>query len=299
MIGGLNMLMLEQLDNLNSTEILTLKPFPEDYPVFLYSKSPIPKIPNNDLIPYHPVGLSQQGMIYFLHTQNKHNICRKFASAIMQEAIEKDGQILFPYKFKYKVKCIGKVIPPFYSAMAQGEALSFFSLCYNETKDAFYKRTAKKILPSLLRIKDQDTPYLSIIEDNYLFFEEAPWNGKTPKILNGFMFDIIGLINYLTLVDNNDKLAKKLLETSIKTLIDWFTKWRIPNSISRYWLISDNRSLGYHYIHVKQLYLLWLSTKIDKLLYFKNLLETDAKNALSVKGIIEFAKSRFKHHLCI
>ena len=107
--------------------------------------------------------------------------------------------------------------PGWYSAMAQGHAMSTLVRAYIRTKNPVYLRTAEKGL-DLFEINSAQGGVKAKFADTYDWYEEYP---TTPSsfVLNGFIYSLFGLYD-LKQVARGDSLTlvTKLYEEGMKSL---------------------------------------------------------------------------------
>lgn len=150
--------------------------------------------------------------------------------------------------------------PNWYSAMAQGHAMSTLCRAFYTTQDQKYKTAALKAA-GLFNISSYQGGVRNFFFSTYPWYEEYPTIPGT-FVLNGFIYSLIGLYDALNLCDSTDVGLKKLYTdglTSLKKLLPLFD----TGSGSIYDL--KHVSLGtppnvarwdYHSVHIYQLY--WL-----------------------------------------
>ena len=136
-----------------------------------------------------------------------------------------------------------------YSAMAQGEGVSLLLRAYKQFGDNRYIEHAKKAVDFML------TP----IESG----GTARFDGKrivlyeytnSPAVLNGWVFALFGLYDYLTVTD--DELSEDIFERSVDTLAEMLPLFDC-GYWSRYRLDKTIASPFYHALHIAQLSVLY------------------------------------------
>lgn len=132
-----------------------------------------------------------------------------------------------------------------YSSMCQGEGASLLVRAYQESGNKVYLYAAKRAIEfMLISIEDGGTTYYT---KNEIFLKEYT---HKPVVLNGWIFSIFGLYDYL-LVKSDNKIEKLYILT-IKTLVD--NLHRFDNG---YWSKYDCESMlaspFYHNLHIAQL----------------------------------------------
>ena len=152
---------------------------------------------------------------------------------------------------------------PWYSAMAQGQALSVFVRLSEVTRTPSWREAAARTYSSLEQAPVPDGPFVSWVDDaRRLWLEEYP---RTPaatseRVLNGQVFALFGLLDYLRMegplpqVLNLVQGALATAESVTPSLI------RRPSWASAYSLFHGYPSLTYHQIHVNQFLDLWSAT---------------------------------------
>lgn len=125
--------------------------------------------------------------------------------------------------------------------MGQGQILSLLSRYWILTKDPKYLKLSLKVSNSYLVDFEDDNGFVNLIDGT--FFEEYPKNDTDRKVLNGWMYSIIGMHDYLKIATKETDIfldqKKKLYENSIITLINNLKNYNIyfwstycqPNSI--------------------------------------------------------------------
>lgn len=142
---------------------------------------------------------------------------------------------------------------PWFSAMAQGRALEVMVHAFQLTEDKKYHLAAEKILASLeIEIKDGGATYKT--ETAGWWYEEYPTKRiKQPRVLNGMMYTLQGLIKYKTLI--SDTQADELLNQGLLAL-----EQQLPNYDKKgdsYYDIHKTTTGGdYHQLHIAQLKLI-------------------------------------------
>lgn len=147
------------------------------------------------------------------------------------------------------------------SSMGQGEAISVLSRAYKDSNEDKYLKSLTNAMQFMF-IEVKDGGVLFVKDDNY-FLEEYP-NIKYPKssVLNGWIFSIFGLMDYLK-IDPTNVDVQKLLNKTLKTLEN-----ELENYDSGYWTYYDqtNRlaSPAYHDLHIALLKVMYELTEIEK-----------------------------------
>ena len=235
---------------------------------------------------YHPVLMSTKALNYLTTFQKTNDewFFKKsldLADKIIELSDEKNGSYYFPYTW-FKIGHNEYFYPNWYSGMAQGRWLSYFSQLYLETKNEKYKRIADKIYLSVSNVHNEPN-VTAIDKDNNFWIEEYPnaypssyhERGAT-HVLNGFVFAIWGLYDYYWI--EQDPEVKRILQATITTLYNKASSYRREGGNSFYCIKHQKYSYAvtsdhYHDIHIKQLYELYEITGED---FFKTLSEAFA-----------------------
>lgn len=211
---------------------------------------------------YHPVFLAQIGlqkMDVYNTTKNKESLdnAYKVYHKLIDIGIKLDSSIFFPYTFNFPLHGCDEetMMPPWYSGMAQGQALSFFCRLYEVTGDKEVLDECEKVFNSFVRLKGQGyNPWVSCVDkDGYLWLEEYPLDLPC-FTLNGMIFAIYGLNDYYRIT--NSELTLKYLYASITTIKKNILRFRCEDDVSYYCLKHNNfrgRNPHYHKVHIRQL----------------------------------------------
>lgn len=207
----------------------------------------------------HPVAQAQYG----LRSLNSYRLTgdqvfldRAVANAqrLVDRRVESRGGWYFPYGFDFSVDddTTQTMKAPWYSAMAEGQALSLFVRLYQATGAAQWKQAADATFTALDSAPVPGEPFVSWVDSQgHLWLEEYPRPGVTDseRVLNGHLFAAYGVYDYWLLT--GDARARKLFDGAVTTAHDTvLSRFRRPNWISTYSL-RHGRSLGsYHPVHI-------------------------------------------------
>lgn len=135
--------------------------------------------------------------------------------------------------------------PPWYSALAQSEAICVLIRYYALTKDESVLSLIRKLMNFMRAPQKNDSGTKSITPEGNVWYEEYPNSKQEKQVLNGFLFTIIALHDYSNLFPE-DKEAHDALVDAIQT---------VKESIQFYntgsWLMynrGDKRLVGNIYI---------------------------------------------------
>jgi hypothetical protein len=169
--------------------------------------------------------------------------------------IEDDDASWLPFWFDYAPE---RLKAPWFNAMSQGLALSFFVRLHRVTGDNVHLRAAEGIFDSYRRLGRKKAgsgrPWVAYVADGgYLWLEHYP-NARPDHVLNAHLHSLIGLYEYWQHTRSPE--ARDLLEGALTTMRDRAAKYRRQGRISIYGLHSRTNHLKYHQVHIWQLRLL-------------------------------------------
>jgi heparosan-N-sulfate-glucuronate 5-epimerase len=168
----------------------------------------------------------------------------------INEKTSQDEYVIWEYGFPWKF--YGWIEPPYYSALAQAEAIYLLALAYDLTNDEKYSLTANKALKAYLI--DYDMGGLSTIDKDdgnsaFLHLVAKP-EFKKIYVLNGHTQSLIFLWQYYELT--GDPTAKLVFDRGINYLKE--NLWRYDTgSWSLYDLMENLATKGYHEAQISQL----------------------------------------------
>lgn len=179
------------------------------------------------------------------------------AGRLIETHVDARGAWYFPYPFDFTHGTHSGVDyqAPWYSGMAQGEALSLFIQLselegVTEEESLLYRAAADGAFASLLRA-DDDTPW--VVNRNrtgYLWIQEYPGNepGAGDYTYNGMIFAMFGLWDYIRATGN--ELAVALFDGACTTIDRYFPLLRNHRWISYYCQTHRIPTVSYHQHHI-------------------------------------------------
>jgi hypothetical protein len=213
---------------------------------------------------YSPAGLAQYGLRHedaFRRTGDPgyRAIATKVMNKLMAIGVMSDGAVFIPYRFSFAMHRISTEVmrAPWYSAMAQGLALSLAVRLFRDTADPVFKADAEMLFRSFRRIGRGTRPWVTYIDaGRYLWLEEYP-EPLTPSdhTANGFNFAVFGLYDYYQ--ETHDPYALQVLRASLTTMRHYISAYRRPGSYSKYCLRHGKPQAKYHTIVTGQLVFLY------------------------------------------
>jgi len=213
------------------------------------------------------------------------------ANRLLKTATHAHDALYFPYPFsftRHSNPADGTMVAPWYSALAQGQALSVFVRLYEATGDQKYMSAATLTFNSFRNPRGSDSPWTVFVDaSGYLWFEEYPIN-PPDRTLNGHIFAMFGLLDYWRLT--GDPQAKMLLQAGLTTVRHYISEFREVGWISLYGLTYPVRDPHYHVLDTKLLYELYTITGDP---YFARMADNFATDySLSGKGTTFLAAGR-------
>jgi len=223
---------------------------------------PIYEFPDKRAI-YHPIVICQYalGLFEMLHSSNYSDNKIKVKFLLQADWLLKSGvetQNGFVWYVDYIIEEYG-LYPPWFSALAQGEALSVLTRAFKLTGNMQYLNVCEKaIVPFSIPVSSG-----GLVNDfnNIHVYEEYPSPKRTVAVLNGFMFSLFGLYDFYLV--NNNQQAKKLFDEGIASIIKILPLYD-KKYWSSYYLFEYPRtytaSFTYHNIMINQLKVLFIIT---------------------------------------
>lgn len=177
------------------------------------------------------------------------------ADHLREMVIEEDDAWWLPFWFDYPPEGL---TAPWFNAMSQGLALSFFVRLHRVTGDEAHLEAAERIFESFRRLgkhkKGGDRPWVAYTAaGGYLWLEHYP-RERPDHVLNAHLHATIGLYEYWQHTRSPE--ARQLLEGALTTMRDRAGLYRREGKVSLYGLRTRTNHYKYHQIHIWQLRLL-------------------------------------------
>ena len=244
----------------------------------------------------HPVRYAQASFLY----SNSYRVTKDPAYlTAAQNAAQKLVDIkvvvgdawFYPYDFDFAVHgdTTETLKAPWYSAMAQGYALTAFVRLFEHTGEARWKTAADATFQALRHAPQPGLPWVSWVDaDSNLWLEEYPRPQVTnsEKVLNGHGFAAYGLYDYWNLT--GDPEALRLFNggsTTMERLI--LSEFRVPNYASYYSLRHKVRSITYHQVHIDEFVKLYQLTRRPRYATAANAYRTDFPSRYSAVQTVQ------------
>ena len=253
----------------------------------LLTLGPLPGMPHDgNLLPmiwiggrryYSPVRLTTFGLRLldgYVRTHDRRYLDRAqlYARRLRLLGHFESGALYLDYPFDWRTEGLEA---PWSSAMAQGEALAFFSRLHLITHAPADRRTADQLYAALRHIgRAGSRTWVTWIDARRnLWLEEYP--ARTPThVLNGFIYAIFGVYDYYELTKSASVLW--FLRGATTTIRDRVVDYRRPGRTSLYDLVHRTSYQGYHDIHVWQLRWLGAVTRDTYFTTMSRRLDADA-----------------------
>lgn len=207
----------------------------------------------------HPVVYAQYGISALLEYERTGQQVwldraeRQAEGLIAMRAVSGDAW-WFPYGFAWTYYD-RTLAAPWWSAMAQGQALSLFTRLAQASDDTRWERAAQSTWRSFLQGRSTSHPWSSVIIDGSLYLEEYAGGQPPLQVLNGQLFAAFGLYDYWRWT--GDAEVARLLDGSLTTVLEMMPKIRVPGGVSVYCAQSNYcerwHHEKYHVIHSWQL----------------------------------------------
>lgn len=191
---------------------------------------------------YHPVSTAAYGLSLlesYRVTGESDYLDRAAAnaSALLAGAeTGPEGALWFPYGFDYEVHQDKDLLleAPWYSGMAQGQALSLLVRLHEETGQERWRTAADAVFASFGGDHALGEPHFALVDDcGHLWFEEYVDDLVAPThVVNGHIYAMFGLYDYARAFDNPE--AERLFDAGATTVAEQFPRYRLEGQISFY-----------------------------------------------------------------
>jgi D-glucuronyl C5-epimerase C-terminus len=204
---------------------------------------------------YHPLVIARYGLVLlnsYRVTQDPAYLDRIKANAnfLVNRGVLRDGALYLPYRFNYGSGAT-LMRAPWYSAIAQGAALTLFVRLLGVTGEQRWRTVADSIFATFQRRRSATRPWtvFTYRQDHrrYLWFEEYP---KDPpeQVLNGHIYSLFGVYEYA--LATGKTAAMSVFDGGATAVRRQAYRFRVPGEISYYSLRFHQQYASYHCIHV-------------------------------------------------
>ena len=172
---------------------------------------------------------------------------------LLETAVPSRGALYLPYRFQHKIA--GATIRPvWFSAMAQGLALSALCRMFHLTREPAWLAGAQRLFASFANAPLRGRPW-TVHSDacGHLWLEEypRPVRSEPMRVLNGHIFCVFGVYDYLWLTGS--PRAAVIFDAAVTTIADHGREYRVPGSCLLYSLTKPVAKPRYHSTHVWQI----------------------------------------------
>lgn len=196
--------------------------------------------PGYDERVYHPVAYASYALdaIHAFDLTGDEEYLRRAlgtAHALYAGATSLDEDLWFEYPFDYAPReDPARTLPaPWWSAMAQGQAMSLFVRLYERTGDEQWKAAAERTFGTFTALRKAEGPWIVDIDDaGLLWLEEYAGSNEPLHVINGHIYAMFGLVDYYVMTE--DEVALRLFRGGAETLVRSFDDWRVPDGLSYY-----------------------------------------------------------------
>lgn len=183
------------------------------------------------------------------------------AQELVDTHVESGGAWWFQYDWPWTY--VDRTLSaPWWSGMAQGEALSVFSrLVAIQPDNPAWREAADRTFDSFLqRGSGNESPWSTVVDNGYLWFEEYAGDQPPLLVMNGHVFAIFGLYEYWLLTD--DPRAAEYIDGGATAILAAMPVIRSEGEVSYYCAQAGYcrqavwQNPTYHPIHIQQLHAL-------------------------------------------
>jgi hypothetical protein len=180
------------------------------------------------------------------------------AARLIDRAVMSRGAMYFPYPFDFALHrdTSDMMVAPWYSGLAQGQALSAFVRLFEATGETRYRDAAHATFASFKNMRAPGVPWVvDRLPGGYVWFEEYPkWRGSD-RTVNGHIFALFGLYDYHRLT--RDPEAARLFQAGVTSTEAMLPRIRVRGGMSVYCPTHRVPNASYHAVHVEQLMTLY------------------------------------------
>lgn len=270
---------------LNSYYLQSDPPIRYSAPNLAWDENGVPMRVINGEVFDHPV-LQAQYLLKQLNALRRNptsaleSVARAIVNRWRQTAVYSRGAMFLPYLFAWNA---GKQQPPWFSAMAQGQALSAVSRLFEILPDPEFQRVADDLYASFKLLPDADdseVPWVVDIDrEGYLWLEEYPAPGQGKCVINGHLFATWGVYDYWRVFGKQE--AFDLAVAALETTKRYVPHSRNPGWSSHYDLNHFFLIRNYHQTHISQMESTYNLTGDPYFLAMADILERDFPSAQS------------------
>ncbi|MBH0128941.1 D-glucuronyl C5-epimerase family protein [Salinibacterium sp. NK8237] len=209
----------------------------------------------------HPVVYAQYGISALMEYESSGDPlwldrAARQAEQLVAMRMERGEGWWYPYSFDWTYED-RTLTAPWWSGMAQGQALSLFTRLAQTTGEEQWATAADHTWASFQQEPSATEPWSTFIDDDHLWFEEYAGDQHPLMVLNGQIFAIFGLYDYWNFTQ--DQEVARYIDGGATTVLNIMQQIRKPGEIS-YYCVQDDfcarerwQDKKYHVIHSWQL----------------------------------------------
>lgn len=185
-----------------------------------------------------------RALIYWNEDNRDNGQFLAMVDNLIERGVDRDGLLRFYFDDHLPQYNLSN---PWISGLTQGKAISLLVRAFWISNQEKYLHAAKKALQAMiLPINEGGT--LRVLDNGMAWIEEYPDKNKPSMVLNGHLFTIIGIADYLQVVDDHtiQTLHKELLDSTLSYLSHY-----IQNKVILYSMASW-KPCNIHYLKIMQ-----------------------------------------------
>jgi hypothetical protein len=215
---------------------------------------------NNGRKLYNPLVIARYGIDLvnsFRLTQDPAYLDRAKTNAdfLINTAVLRNGALYFPYRFGFGL--FGNhhdlMRAPWYSALAQGAALTFFVRLHALTGERRWRIAADSTFATFVQRRSAKRPWIAFVPQKYLWFELAPKNPPL-QALDAHMAGLFSVYEYE--LATGSAAAAKVFDGGATAVRHQVRRFRVRSGISYVSLRVHAQDRGTHCFHIADLKLL-------------------------------------------
>ncbi len=205
---------------------------------------------------YHPISMSLRAIRLLNGFVDSHDsayllLARVYCDKMISMAIDHRGAKWLPYTFDFELHNDPRnhVSSPWFSGMAQGEALQAFLYAVEVTGDSAYAKFSDALFQSFRQIWGVDSTYGTWIDSAGYYWIEGYPRPVPDMTFSSYFAGLFGIYQYWLLTGSKD--AEQLTRASLATIARYGMLYRRPGSTSKYCLAhGEPTDIGYHNFHI-------------------------------------------------
>ena len=245
---------------------------------------------------YYPISIGQYGLAIwntFLKTRADQDRKRFLTIADWFYENRIEDHRLGAYWLTDVDKPAYRIQKPWKSAFSQARAVNILLRAFQLTGEDRYRQTAERaLLPFQFSVKDGGvTTFLK----EGPFYEEYPSPGIPVLVLNGMIFSLCGIFDFLRVFPGH-ALARQIYDAGVTTLVNILPRYDM-GFWSKYSLCEaefhppvDPATIGYHHLHIIQLELMHRLTGKEPFTYYSQ----QWKKYHSISNVIKMYWLKYK-----